>query len=270
MSKTLRILALFAHPDDELGAGGTLAKYAEAGADITLVSATRGEAATIYCDDCATPDTLAAVRTQELECCCRALGIAHLQWLDWPDGGVSTISEATAVAQLVPIIRRIRPHILITHPEHGTYPHPDHIAVHHRALAAYRAAADPNYDAEAGPAWATPKLYVRVIPESVFDLIPGFSDYRVQLNGQALSFTADPPEHIQCTIDCHHSVTKRINGWACHRSQHNPHGTFSTLSADQQQQIFAVEHFRLLDHHLITDLPPHTTLTAGLADFEPI
>lgn len=79
MSVQLRILAIFAHPDDELGTGGTLAKYAHQGADITLVCATRGEAATIYCDDCATPATLAAVRTAELECCCRHLGIEHLE-----------------------------------------------------------------------------------------------------------------------------------------------------------------------------------------------
>ncbi len=39
-----RILALFVHPDDEtFGVGGTLAKYAEAGAEIVLVCATRGE-----------------------------------------------------------------------------------------------------------------------------------------------------------------------------------------------------------------------------------
>ena len=63
---SLRLLAVFAHPDDEIGLGGTLARYAHTGADVTLVCATRGEAATIYCEDCATPDTLATVRTGNL------------------------------------------------------------------------------------------------------------------------------------------------------------------------------------------------------------
>ena len=41
-----RILGVFAHPDDEsFCAGGTLAKYAEAGAEIMVVSATRGDVA---------------------------------------------------------------------------------------------------------------------------------------------------------------------------------------------------------------------------------
>jgi len=40
------ILAIFAHPDDEArGAGGTLACGAAEGAEVTLVCATRGEAA---------------------------------------------------------------------------------------------------------------------------------------------------------------------------------------------------------------------------------
>jgi LmbE family N-acetylglucosaminyl deacetylase len=39
------LLVILAHPDDESFAiGGTLAKYAAAGARITLICATRGEA----------------------------------------------------------------------------------------------------------------------------------------------------------------------------------------------------------------------------------
>ena len=40
-----RLMAVLAHPDDEsLGFGGTLAKYAAEGADVFLVTATRGDA----------------------------------------------------------------------------------------------------------------------------------------------------------------------------------------------------------------------------------
>ncbi len=51
MNKTLaalhpmRILGVFAHPDDEsFCAGGTLARYVASGAEVMVVSATRGEA----------------------------------------------------------------------------------------------------------------------------------------------------------------------------------------------------------------------------------
>ena len=41
----VRILAVFAHPDDEVFcAGGTLAHYAASGAELMVVSATHGEA----------------------------------------------------------------------------------------------------------------------------------------------------------------------------------------------------------------------------------
>jgi LmbE family N-acetylglucosaminyl deacetylase len=40
----LRLLAVFAHPDDEtLGLGGTFAKYSAEGVETYLVCATRGE-----------------------------------------------------------------------------------------------------------------------------------------------------------------------------------------------------------------------------------
>ncbi len=266
MSVPLRILAIYAHPDDELSTGGILAKYAQQGADITLVCATRGEAATIYCEDCATPETLAAIRTGELECCCRQLGIERLEWLDWPDGGVQSVPESAALSQLVPMVRRLRPHIIFTHADHGGYPHPDHLGVHSRVVAVFHAAADPAFSPESGPAWATPKLYVRAIPETAFDLVPGFRDYRVHLNGQALPFQADPPEHIHCAIDTAAWVDQRQAGWECHRSQHNPNGLFSTMTDEIQRLIYSHEYLRLFAHHLPADLPPHDTLEAGLTD----
>ena len=55
MTTSLTILAIFAHPDDEIGVGSTLAYYGEAGVRTVLLCATRGEVATIFCDDCATP-----------------------------------------------------------------------------------------------------------------------------------------------------------------------------------------------------------------------
>jgi hypothetical protein len=46
MTEAKRLLCVFAHPDDEtLGAGSTLAKYAAAGVELSLVTATRGERA---------------------------------------------------------------------------------------------------------------------------------------------------------------------------------------------------------------------------------
>ena len=58
-----RLLGVFAHPDDEtFCAGGTFARYAEQGAEIMVVSATRGQAGQIRDAAAGTRHTIAAVR----------------------------------------------------------------------------------------------------------------------------------------------------------------------------------------------------------------
>ena len=48
---TGRLLAVFAHPDAEsFGPGGTLAKYAAEGVQVTVVMATRGEGSSLGAD----------------------------------------------------------------------------------------------------------------------------------------------------------------------------------------------------------------------------
>src|SRR5690242_14232104 len=77
-----RLLGVFAHPDDEsFCAGGTFAKEIAHGAEVMVVSATRGEAGQIRSAGTATRRTLARVREQELYCACQRLGIQHARCL---------------------------------------------------------------------------------------------------------------------------------------------------------------------------------------------
>jgi LmbE family N-acetylglucosaminyl deacetylase len=72
-----RLLGIFAHPDDEMFcAGGTFARYAEHGAEIMVVSATRGQAGQIRDAAVGNRGTIAAVREAELRLACERLGIA--------------------------------------------------------------------------------------------------------------------------------------------------------------------------------------------------
>jgi LmbE family N-acetylglucosaminyl deacetylase len=247
-----RILAIFAHPDDELSVGGTLARAVAEGAAVTLVCATRGEAATIYSppEYGATAENLAEVRTRELACCCAALGIEDLRWLDWPDGGVATLDRDQAVAQIVALLRQARPQIVFTHPDHGGYPHPDHIAVHEIVLAAWHAAADPGYRPDLGPAWAATKLYARVFPLSFLANNPAFAQFRVQLNGQQLAFNGTPDDEIDAVLDVAAWLEQRMAGWDCHKSQHNPQGMFSGVSEDARRAFASREHLQLVAHRL--------------------
>jgi LmbE family N-acetylglucosaminyl deacetylase len=134
----LRLLGMFAHPDDEtFCAGGTLAKAVAAGAEALVVSATRGQAGQIRDAAVATRRTLGQVREQELRLACRRLGVQHAVCLDLMDGALSEIDPSILTAEVVRIIREFRPDVLITFGPAGAYGHPDHIAVSAAATDAF-------------------------------------------------------------------------------------------------------------------------------------
>jgi LmbE family N-acetylglucosaminyl deacetylase len=125
-----RLLGIFAHPDDEtLGAGATLAKYASAGADVRVVSLTKGEAGQIRDAATATRSTLKAVREKELDAAGRELGLTETRCLDHPDGGLSDIDGAALVELASELITEGDPDVVITFGPDGLSGHPDHIAV---------------------------------------------------------------------------------------------------------------------------------------------
>ena len=97
-----KIMAIFAHPDDEGAVAGTLAMYASQGMEVTLVCATRGEAGEISDPALATAETLGTVRQKELEAACEILGIQQLYFLDYCDSGMAGTAEngkATSAAK---------------------------------------------------------------------------------------------------------------------------------------------------------------------------
>ena len=89
-----KILAVFAHPDDEVfSIGGTLARYAHACKQVTLVCATRGEEGEIAAGTAATPENLGQVREEELRCAAETLGIDEVILLDYRDSGMEGTPE---------------------------------------------------------------------------------------------------------------------------------------------------------------------------------
>ncbi len=70
-SRPLKVVCVGAHPDDpESGCGGTLARYAAAGANVTILYLTRGERGI----NGKAPAEAGAIRTKEAEEACRILG----------------------------------------------------------------------------------------------------------------------------------------------------------------------------------------------------
>lgn len=142
---SLRILGLFAHPDDEVFvAGGTLAKYAAEGAEIMVISATRGQAGQIRDSRIATRRTLGAVREQELHLSSVRLGVQHSVCWAYGDGTLQSLDREQLIRDAVAAIRDFRPDIVFSFGPDGGYGHPDHIVMCQVAAEAVRRAGDPT------------------------------------------------------------------------------------------------------------------------------
>jgi LmbE family N-acetylglucosaminyl deacetylase len=126
----MKLLAIFAHPDDEsFGPAGTLAHYACSGHQVGLVTLTRGEAGSSGISKELTPAELASRRTCELHQAVRVLGLNYLKIFDLPDKKLSEVPEQTALKLIQSEIDFFRPDILITFHERGISGHPDHQTV---------------------------------------------------------------------------------------------------------------------------------------------
>jgi LmbE family N-acetylglucosaminyl deacetylase len=196
----LRLLGVFAHPDDEtFCAGGTFARYAKDGAEIMVVSATRGQAGQIRDARVATRHTIAAVREAELRQACEQLGVAHVECLDYMDGTLAETDFATLAGDIVRRIREFRPDVVISFGPDGGYGHPDHVTISAAATAACREAGDPaSYPGQlaAGLAPHRPaRLYHSHFPE-----------HDMLLMDRLASWLTSRPERFAGTMDFVHSL----------------------------------------------------------------
>jgi|TARA_B100000315_G_C14577199_1_gene588500 LmbE family N-acetylglucosaminyl deacetylase len=151
----MRLLAIFAHPDDEVfSCGGTLSRYADEGYQVSLICATRGEEGEIVHPDIDSDSypkgpKRGLLRVDELEVTCKALGITPPIFLNHQDSGfpieVGLQNPQAFMNQdifkieeeLLNHIGSIQPEIIITFDPHGMYGHIDHITIHRAALAAF-------------------------------------------------------------------------------------------------------------------------------------
>jgi LmbE family N-acetylglucosaminyl deacetylase len=151
-----RLLGVFAHPDDEVFcAGGTMARAAEAGAEIMIVSATLGEQGQIRDPAAATRRTLGTVRERELRAAAAELGVQRVHLLGYGDGTLQhhRFSLGPAIAD---VMRWFDPDTVITFGADGGYGHPDHTAISELTTQAFRTLVADHYRAQ--------RLYHAVFP----------------------------------------------------------------------------------------------------------
>src|SRR5689334_20800607 len=115
--RSMRLMAILAHPDDEsLGVGGTLAKYAAEGAEVSLLTATRGEAGRYRGHRPVDPEhpgpaELGRIREAELRSAAAALGIKSVDLLDYHDQQLDRAPSRDVIGAITRHIRRVRPDV---------------------------------------------------------------------------------------------------------------------------------------------------------------
>ncbi len=162
MTEELKLLFVLAHPDDEtLGNGGTIARYADEGIEVHLVTATGGEEGWFGApEENPGPEELARIREKELRGAAEVLGVSGVSLLGYHDGELAAASTPEVVGKIVSHIRRIRPQVVVTFDQNGLYGHPDHIAITQFTTAAVAAAGSSDYaDADDRGAHRVSKLY---------------------------------------------------------------------------------------------------------------
>jgi LmbE family N-acetylglucosaminyl deacetylase len=182
------LLVILAHPDDEsFGPGGTLAKYAHTGTAVHYLCGTRGESGTVDAHQLNGFADVAELRTSELMCAAKHLGLAGVHFLGYRDSGmVGTADNAHAeslhaapldeVAQrILGYIDRLKPDAVLTHDQYGGYGHPDHIKLHQATMRAYelryglqwQVLPDGLWSITRRPDTEPPRLYFATIPKGV-------------------------------------------------------------------------------------------------------
>jgi N-acetyl-1-D-myo-inositol-2-amino-2-deoxy-alpha-D-glucopyranoside deacetylase len=247
------LLLVHAHPDDEsIGTGATMAKYADEGVHVTLVTCTLGELGEVippglaYLAD-GTGDRLGAYRRGELAAACAALGVSDQRFLGgagrWRDSGMAGLAAndspdcfwqadlAEAAADLAAIIREVRPRVLVTYDENGYYGHPDHIQAHRVARRAVTVAADPAAQV-AGEPWPVPKFYATAMPRSV----------AVRVGARFWV----PDEQVTTEIDGSAYLAAKTAALRAHATQITVDGQFFALADGVPMRLEAREFYTLL------------------------
>lgn len=195
-----RVLVVSAHPDDiEFACAGTLARWADAGAEITYGLVTDGSTGTQDRD--LMGEKLAAIRKEECERAASIVGARHLEWLGYPDGYVEyTLDLRRDIARL---FRRHRPHrYMVLDPtstiEDRFINHPDHRAIGQASLDV------------AMTAGTTPGHFPELLDE-------GLEPWRGLRETWIMGPGAKP-----VVVDISATIDRKIEALLCHESQIGP------------------------------------------------
>src|SRR4249920_565528 len=274
MADDLTLMAVHAHPDDEVSStGGVLAAYGDQGIRTVVVTCTNGE----FGDapgrvkpgqDGHDEQVVAQLRLAELREACKILGVTDLEPLGYHDSGMPdwdykdrpgafcNIPTAEVAGRIGALIERYQPQVVITYDPTGPYQHPDHV---HAAEAAVSAAAGTGipaklyFTAMRGSDWQKIWQALREAGVDVPDRTP---------SPEVMRQMAETEQRITSTVDIRPVLSRKRDALLAHASQIQD-SWFSKIPPDIAEAAFGRESFiRASDTTGIT--VPEDDLFAGL------
>jgi LmbE family N-acetylglucosaminyl deacetylase len=273
MDRELTLMAVHAHPDDEvLGTGGVFARYAAEGIRTVLVTCTNGEQGDapggIKPGQPGHDEAeVSRLRLAELRDSVAHLGIAELELLGYRDSGMdgwdanarpdafTNVPVDQAAARLAALMEHYRPQVVVTYDENGGYGHPDHIQAHRIAVAAAETSGIPS------------KLYYTAVPRAriaeLFEFLRSTGAAAEMGDVDLLEDFGTPEELITTVVDVSPYVEHKRKALEAHASQ-GDNIFLLRMPEEAQQRAFSHESFvRHLNR--VTDAPDHEDdLFAGL------
>ncbi|MDA1128892.1 MAG: PIG-L family deacetylase [Chloroflexi bacterium] len=259
----LRLLACFAHPDDEaFPVGGVLAQHVAKGRQVRLVTTTLGEEGEIRQEGSATRETLGEIRRIELACAVGALRLESHALLEYRDSGMAgwdannhprayiKAPEDEVVARLVLEMRQFRPQVVLTFEPGGLYGHPDHIAISKHATIAFKLASDLTAFPEQLAGGLTPHAPQRLF----YSARPmGFRlEWANKLRAAGIDFAlptpeqlehGNPPEEIHLELDVSDQLETKMACILCHRTQVAPNWPYHRVPRDVAEWVLGREYY---------------------------
>ena len=288
MSDAARLLCVHPHPDDEaIACGGVLARAAAQGIATAVVTCTGGEAGENLAGIDLDGEDLATHRRRELADALAELGVADHVWLGYRDSGMAGTPEnehedafaaadvEEAARRLATVLRRLRPHVVVSDDAQGSYGHPDHVQAHRVTVRATELAEDPGIELDGLAPWSVPKRYVHALAVGRLlrlhvtlrdaGLASPFGEER-ELDAEALPFGV-PEEQITTRVDVRAHLAAKRAALRAHRSQISDDSFFLNLPDDVADEVFGVEEFVLERGRPVEDPRTgcETDLFAGLA-----
>ncbi|MFC8180891.1 MULTISPECIES: N-acetyl-1-D-myo-inositol-2-amino-2-deoxy-alpha-D-glucopyranoside deacetylase [Nocardiaceae] len=267
----VKLLLVHAHPDDEtITTGGTIARYARAGVEVTVLTCSLGEEGEVIGDTWAhlvvdEANQLGGYRILELDRALAVLGAQPPRFLGgagkYRDSGMAGTAAASnprafvnanrdeALEAMLSVVRSVQPDVIVGYDPEGGYGHPDHQQVHSLVTEAFDLAGTDHYPGAGAP--CTPrKFYWTVTGEKQLhdgiDAIGEVPDgWRMPEDGELPSV---PESVVTTSIDVREVFDLKRDALRAHATQVTvaPSGVEYALSNNIVQPILADEQYVLV------------------------